>query len=370
MSGLGLREYYDGKQNEQGEVIGEVVLNDDIADPRKLGGLRIRVKGHNDDETGIPTEDLPIVMPIRQIGTGTGEGIGSFAIPSVGTQVIVKRDDTYNWVYTSEILTTNHEGAGNFQGSYPNTWGMKDRTGSMAQINMETHQAYFLHVSGSSLTVIRSGTVYGLVKDDLFMTIDDNGTWTYGGYLSQIVAEWKFEQIGLTNTLVVGVNNIIAVAAFQTTNIGAYNSLIVGGIDSTIVGADRTSTIVGGEDVTCGGSRSATVGGSDTTTIIGSEKSLIGEGQTLEVGTNRNVNIGVDEEVTINGNQTITVGVNGEIIIGGSYSVHAVGTCNIHADGFLYLNSSTGIVMNSTGPVNIVSGTVCTIAAPVVNIID
>lgn len=297
--GLGLREYYDGKQNEQGEVIGVVVANDKECDPRQLGGLKIRVKGYNDDEANIPTEDLPVVMPVRQIGTGTGEGIGSFAIPAVGTKVIVVRDDSYNWKYTSEYLTTNHAGAGNFQGSYPNVWGMKDRTGSMAQINMETHKAYFKHVSGSSLTVIRSGTCQGLVKDDLEMQIDDNGIWNYDGFLEQTIGEYKKEIIGLGSTIEIGKGLITSI----------------------------------GED----------------------DKLEVGTSQAIEVGTSQTCSVGTTRECTVGDNDTLIV--NGNIVItsnGGDISISTSGNCNINSSGNTNITAPTVAIQGNVT----VSGTV------------
>jgi len=233
--GLNSNGFMDFKQNEKSEMVGKVVANDAKTDPKKLGGVRIQVSGYNEK---IPIDHLPICYPKRSIGTGTGKGIGSFVVPAIGTQVIVERIDTYNWVYVSEFLTSKHTDVGKFQGDYPDTWGMKDRTGNMSQLNMKTGKAYFLHSSGSSLTALKSGTIQGLVKDDLEVQVNDKGVWKYNGTLSLTVNESETVKIGKSRTTTIGNHDTLTVnGQLKITCTGGVLSIQSTGILNLISGS-------------------------------------------------------------------------------------------------------------------------------------
>ena len=97
------------------------VLFTDAAEQTKLGRIKVEVypmligtvtaqrlsKDDKIDVTGIATTDLPWCMPAYPLAIGSGDSIGAFAVPDIGTYVWVffEAGDIYSPVYFAEAPT-------------------------------------------------------------------------------------------------------------------------------------------------------------------------------------------------------------------------------------------------------------------------
>ena len=339
MGGITLRQYFDASQKEDDEVVGVI---DDVMDPLKLGRVRVRIPGFNDDKAGIPTDLLPWVSMKRETGTGTGKGV-KFAVPAKGTKVLVKRttQDDYQWTVTNELMTTKHPQLGLYQGNYPKVHGSSDADNSYHTIDMKAHRAFFHHQSNTTLEVIASGTTNVDIKDDLNVQVDDHGDWTYDGWLKTLVKQWRMTTINLTDTLwVKGMRNEI-VNLTRNVDIGINDIKIVGGYTTNTVGGFQFSQVGGYHQKIVGGYDIETIGGYKVETVGGYMQTTVAGAQTIGVGATRTTTIGGADTLIVNGLLTITC-------TGGNMSIASTGNLAIAAGATVDIMA--GIAINLVAP--------------------
>ncbi len=210
MAGVTLNEFLDSSQHEHGDVNAVIVEND--KDPKKLGRVKVRIRGYSDDEAGIPTEDLPWVTMLEPIGTGTGEA-SSLRVPAVGTKVKVKKvgGDDYTWQATSQTMTTNHNGLGWLQGDYPETWGSLDKSGTGIQSNMKKGNLLMKHSSKTDCNIDGAGAATVNVKDYLKLVTDNYADIKISDYFKVAISDYEKRDIGSYREVKVGENDKLTV---------------------------------------------------------------------------------------------------------------------------------------------------------------
>ena len=194
-----LNSFMDGRKNSKGFMIAEVADNMDTTESytegKMIGRLKLSIPGISNE---IDKEDLPWAYQLSQTGSGTHDGVGAFRVPAIGTKVIcMKIDDQYGWVVLGELNTTKHTTV-DYEEDYPETWGMRDKTGNKSVINMVKNYAQFTHSSGTNVLVEESGDTTCTIVDDLMVYVTGHGEFTYGEWMTESVGEYFQRDVATT----------------------------------------------------------------------------------------------------------------------------------------------------------------------------
>jgi hypothetical protein len=261
--------------------------NSELDKGRYLGRLKVKIPGATDE---LNPEDLPWTNQISPLGTGTADGFGHFKVPAAGTKVYLKKYGE-DWWIVGEAPSEKKTAIQPYAEDYPDSHGSKDRSGNFTHINMKQGYAYFLHSSGSWLRAVASGTVNVHVEDDWNVDVVDNGTFKYGGFVKEDIAE-HFES-----------------------KVGDYAKIEIGDRMDIKVGADGTIDI--------NGSMLLTVHSDGTIGVTGNLQ--IASGQTISMHAGNAVNINASK-----------IKLNGDIELNGGDVDISGGKVNL--DGKVYIN--------------------------------
>ena len=229
-----LNSFMDGRKNSKGFMIAEVADNMDTTESyeegKMIGRLKLSIPGISNE---IDKEDLPWAYQMTQTGSGTHDGVGAFRVPAIGTKVIcMKIDDQYGWVVLGELNTTKHL-LNDYNEDYPETWGMRDKTGNKSVINMVKNYAQFTHMSGTNALIEESGDTTLTVVDNLMVYVTNYGIHTYGEYYTKAVGEYYTKAVGEYYSKTVG--------DYYTKNVASWGSETYG--DTLAITSGGTMTL-------------------------------------------------------------------------------------------------------------------------------
>lgn len=242
-----LNSFMDGRKNSKGFMIAEVADNMDTTDSyengKMIGRVKLKIPGISDE---IDTKDLPWAYQMSSVGSGTHDGVGSFKIPAVGTKVIcMKLDNHYGWVVLGELNTTKHK-LDDYHEDYPETWGMRDKSGNKSVINMFKQFAHFTHSSGSNILIESDGDVTATVTKDIEGYISGYGSWNYGKYLKEDIGDFYQKTVAGYGYEKYGTDYIHAAGGFGWFEFGGKYNLSADGIGTMKFGTSlsvSTTTI-------------------------------------------------------------------------------------------------------------------------------
>ena len=193
-----LNSFIDGRKHDKGFMIAEVADNLDMteayAEGKMIGRLKLSIPGISNE---LDKEDMPWAYQLTQVGSGTHDGVGAFRVPAIGTKVVcMKIDDQYGWIVLGELNTTLHT-LEDYAEDYPETWGMRDKTGNKSVINMAQEYAQFTHSSGTNILCIHCGgvteTIVGFHEETTAKwwnkAVAEYGNETYGEYFHLTAAD-------------------------------------------------------------------------------------------------------------------------------------------------------------------------------------
>ncbi len=192
-----LDSFMDGRKDNKSFMVAEIAENLDTPDAyetgKLIGRVRLHIPGICDE---IAKEELPWAYQMTPVGSGTHEGVGSFRVPAVGTKVICQKlDNHYGWVVLGELNTINHN-LEDYHDDYPETWGMRDKTGNKSVINMFKKFAHFTHSSGTNILIEDDGDTTATVVKDLKILVTGFGYHKYEGeYLWDEVLGYNMKNV-------------------------------------------------------------------------------------------------------------------------------------------------------------------------------
>lgn len=187
MSTNGMTEAAD--QTEPGNsydgmfFIGTVVDN---VDPQQAERLRIRIPNLFGEET--PDNELPWARPVKHRIQGPKQGVGTVAVPLVGSKmvVILQGGNPYSPLYLGGLMVAAEVPAV-LKTNYPQRYGLVDERQNEIWVDTNTGDAEFKHYSGLKAHVFPNGKLEITGPNDLVMTFAGNGTLTIEGNLSMTV---------------------------------------------------------------------------------------------------------------------------------------------------------------------------------------
>ena len=156
---------------------GEVVYNND---PLKRGRCKVAIRPMMSDSVAIPISDLPWAIPAYPIFEGSGNGIGYFAVPKVGTKVFCffEEGDIQQPVYAWEVPDGVNGVPSSSATNYPNRKVQKTTSGieiiiddtsktikistpsnNYIQVDDSTNSIKLTHSTGKYIQIDSSGNV-------------------------------------------------------------------------------------------------------------------------------------------------------------------------------------------------------------------
>lgn len=168
-------EWGQKEENIDQYHIGEVVDN---KDPEKLGRLKVKVPHVLD----LDSESLPWASPINSTGLGGRPDSSFFAVPEIGSEVIIifNDKDIYTPFYIGYFQSKKtHQTM--FDVDYPESYGWKDKTGNFLLVNKKQQYTFWQHSSGSRIQFMKNGDVILYVAKDLHETVVGNKNVKIGG---------------------------------------------------------------------------------------------------------------------------------------------------------------------------------------------
>jgi hypothetical protein len=220
----------------------------DNADPKKLGRVKIEVKGLIEGDT----EKLPWAYPLSPHMFGGGSNISSFVVPDVGTELVVwfPYESIYFPMYMGYWQTgSTHQTE--FDADYPETYGYRDKINNKCVINREQETIHF--ETSSEITVD---------------TDEDGNVKIY-------IPGNKDEQIDKTSTKNINIDKKVTVGNNQEVTVMSNNSKKVLKNDNENIGINKTKNVVGNEIVNIGGNKSEIIVGSKSESVGGSSSSQV-----------------------------------------------------------------------------------------------
>ena len=136
---------------------GTVEVNED---PDKLFRVKVRVLAVFGSK--VPSEDLPWATPMRPSGLGAVGSAGTYAVPRVGSRVMIKfyRGNVYTPMYVACPLTVA-EKSSDFEVNYPNRYGFVDTLGNKVIMDLTegSGEVRVYHHSGTQMFIQNDGTL-------------------------------------------------------------------------------------------------------------------------------------------------------------------------------------------------------------------
>ena len=210
-----LNSFMDSRKDSKGFMIAEVAENLDTPEAyetgKLIGRVKLKIPGVSDE---MGKEVLPWAYHMTPVGSGTHDGVGAFRVPAIGTKVICKKlDNHYGWVVLGELNTTKHN-LGDYEEDYPETWGMRDKTGNKSVINMFKKYAQFTHSSGTNILIEFDGDTTCTVVKDLETLVTGYGLNKYGEYLKEDIGDFYQKTVAGYGYESYGTDHIIAADGF------------------------------------------------------------------------------------------------------------------------------------------------------------
>ena len=131
---------------------GVVVQN---TDPKQMGRVKATIAGLIEGSI----DNLPWIYPERPLFLGGSSNAISFSVPEVDSEIAIgfPFEDIYFPFYKDHWPTPGS--VDTFSEDYPESYGVKDSTGTHFKINKKSEYTEFLHSSGMHFTVDKSGNV-------------------------------------------------------------------------------------------------------------------------------------------------------------------------------------------------------------------
>lgn len=249
---------------------GTVIFNND---PRKLGRVKVVI----DDLLDGDSVNSPYVYPKSNSMLGGGTNISSFAVPEIGSELIVEfeSDDIYFPFYTGYWQSDmTHQRL--FDEQYPQTYGSMDSIGNFIKIDKSDGSVLVQHTSGSKVILAKDGTVKINPSKNIEIATKDGGT--------KIVVDAPNDKIELTagedlNITTKGITTVFKerietggketkTLDSQNTTVIAGNKLNIGGSSSEGVVSNKMVTIGGDKNTVIGGVEEKAIGTGSTTTVV------------------------------------------------------------------------------------------------------
>lgn len=145
----------------------------DNEDPKSLGRVKCYVEGIFEDDD---VDKLPWCFPLNATDLGGSPDNSSFAVPEVGTEVIITfpLGDIYTPMYQGFWQSSQSHQEKSFNDNYPETYGKSDSTGNWNKVNKETEEWEFHHSSGLMVHINKEGTVKVHIPKNLLVYIGEN----------------------------------------------------------------------------------------------------------------------------------------------------------------------------------------------------
>ncbi len=129
----------------------------DNFDPKRLGRVKCTIAGlfEETDQT-----ILPWIYPWNPVTTGGKTNSGSFAVPRIGTELVIefKYKDIYFPFYTG-YWQNNLTHQTDFDTNYPNSYGQRDDKGNILKTDMTVGETTYTHHSGFKIVFKNNGDV-------------------------------------------------------------------------------------------------------------------------------------------------------------------------------------------------------------------
>jgi len=157
---------------------GKVLDNDD---PKKLGRIKVEIKGLLEGETS----SLPWIYPVIPYFLGGSEQSAIFSVPEVGSRVVVifPYDSIYFGFYVG-YWNTAKESNQLFSTNYPNTYGFIDSKGNYFKVDKVAGTIDVYHNSGTHVNIAADGTVNITIVANENANISGNVTVNVSGNVS------------------------------------------------------------------------------------------------------------------------------------------------------------------------------------------
>lgn len=153
----------------------------DNIDSKKLGRVKVQIEELLEGSSS----ELPWVYPNNPFGLGGKSDSSGFSVPEIGSEltIIFPYDDIYFPFYTgywqSEL---NHQSV--FDEDYPETYGFRDSSGNILQVNKTQKYMQITHSSGTVLKVDIVGNITITNPGDTTITTTGDMDWIVGGDMS------------------------------------------------------------------------------------------------------------------------------------------------------------------------------------------
>ena len=186
-----------------------------VASPKYYGFYRGVVRDNNDPATsgriqvqimpmfqGVTLADLPWAIPAYPVVTGSGDGIGYFAVPAVGTFVycFFEEGDIFQPVYCFEAPTLTKGIPGASATNYPNSRVIQTPGGFIVVMNDTDPSFSLFHPSGSVLNIDNEGNI-NIVSSKKVQTqsVDDTNILSTKSIALSSTINTTVDAVGLVN---------------------------------------------------------------------------------------------------------------------------------------------------------------------------
>jgi len=131
------------------------VVKDNL-DPKKLGRLKIEIKGLFEGDK----ESLPFCFPKVSDFLGGSTLSGSVSIPNIDAEleIVFPFNDIYSPYYVG-YWRSNKTKLTLFEEDYPNSYGFQDEVGNIFKINKLKKTLDIIHSSGTKISIIEDGSL-------------------------------------------------------------------------------------------------------------------------------------------------------------------------------------------------------------------
>ena len=292
-------------------------------DPQKHGRVKCLIPGLIEAEV----DSLPWFHPQRPAFLGGRQDLGSFAVPSLGTEVTIEFPfkDIYAGFYTG-VWDTDDTHPASFDEDYPDSYGFRDKQGTGFKVNQAKQIAEFLHTSGAQVSFERDGTVeLRSPKVIKFVSADDKTVLEFdlnSGNIN-LAAKDEFTLSGQKGTIDPQLLSIKSARVVET--IGSKLSTVTGGVKQ-VVGGSSTEAIVG--------SKAITIGQMLSTLVSMTEEKTVG------LGVNRTI---------------ATVGVSDTVLLGNYLTTLLAGLYQITASLSIGLTSALSVDLTGAAAINLIT---------------
>ena len=122
--------------------------------------------------SGVETDLLPWAIPMYPIWEGSGDGIGYFAVPDIGTYVYVmfEQGSMYQPIYLGEASTGTKGLPAERTTNYPNRKVLKTSSGITFYVDDIAKHIKVVHPTGTYILVDTTGKVQVNAVDDVDVT--------------------------------------------------------------------------------------------------------------------------------------------------------------------------------------------------------